>query len=153
MALDASGILNGMKTAAQSLGVFDQVLLHEPKSAPQLGNAVTLALWSGPIRTIQSSGLNSVSLRWEIHGRVFHSAFTEPADDIEVAVASAAVAYYTSLLGGFSLGGLIRCVDVYGSDGEELSCDDGYIEQDSKVFRCYELRIPLLINDVIDLAA
>lgn len=150
--VDAKAIMEELRSLGQSTGLFDAVLIHEPKSAPVVSAGVlTLALFSGPMTPITSSGLNSVSLRWQVNGRVYRSGLGEPADDIDPEVVNATSLYLAALAGSFTLGGRVRCIDMYGSDGEPLKAESGYLEQDQKIFRCMELEIPLLINDVWEL--
>jgi len=148
--VDTGAILNAMASAGQVTGLFSGVLMHEPKSAPT-GAAPTLALWAGPLTTIQSSGLNSASLRLQINARIYQNGFAEPADNIDPEVVNAASEYLRSLAGQFTLGGLIRCIDFFGMDGEPVKADSGYLEMDKRIYRCMELEIPLLINDVWEL--
>ena len=145
--MDSAGIMDAMTSAASKLGIFDAVLAHEPKSAPNLGGPPTIALFSGPLTPIQSSGLNSASVRWQINGRIYRDGFSEPADSVDPELVAAASDYIRSLAAGFTLGGLIRCIDFYGMDGEPLKAESGYLEMDKKIYRCMELEIPLLIND------
>lgn len=148
--MNSKTIMDALVSYGQRCGMFTTVLGHEPKSAPVVDReAVTLALFAGPLEPAVSSGLTSASIRWEIAGRIYLSAFTEPADDIDPLVTDATVAYLAMLCANYSLGGLIRCVDIFGSDGDKLLATPGYVEQDKKVFRSMDLRIPLIINDVM----
>lgn len=151
--MDAKAIMDKLISLGMETGLFANVNGHEPQSAPSIQGDMTLALVAGPITTIESSGLNVASLRWEITGRIFTSAQSKPADDIDPNVVTASVAYLTSLAGAFTLGGLVRCVDIWGMDGDKLSATPGYLEQDKMVFRTMDLIIPLLINDVLELTA
>lgn len=146
-----TAIMQKMQSAAQQTGLFDSVFLHEPKSAPALHARPTLALFSGPITTIESSGLNSVSLRWQVNGRIYRDGIGEPADEIDPEVVSAASLFIAALAGQFTLGGLVRCIDFYGMGGEPLKAESGYLQIDRSIYRSMELEIPLLINDVWEL--
>jgi hypothetical protein len=150
--MDAAAILDKLVSLGQETGLFDEVLGHEPNSAPALQDALTLAVWAGPVAPIgEQSGLNSASLRWEMQGRVYISAWGEPQDAIDPRIVSATTSYFSSLAGSFTLGGLVRCIDLYGMSGDGMRAVPGYIEQDKKVYRAMELLIPLLVNDVLDL--
>lgn len=153
MSVDTVGIYNALETHALSLGIFADVRGHEPMSAPAFGERMTLSFWSNGIRPILSSGLNSASMRWELNGRIYKADQTQPREDIDPEVISATLSFLGSLTGGFSLGGLIRCVDVFGSDGEGLSGEPGWYGMDDATYRTIDLRIPLLINDVLDLVS
>lgn len=147
--IDAKAIMNALLSHGMECGVFSKVNGHEPKSAPSLADQVNLALFTNTIRAA-SSGLASVSVRWEVSGRIFMNAFKEPADDLDPAIVSATSVYFSALTGDFSLGGLVRHIDIFGSDGEPLEATPGYMEQDNKVFRVMDLRIPIILNDVWD---
>jgi hypothetical protein len=51
-------------------------------------------------------------------------------------------------VGNFTLGGLLREVDIRGIDGNPLRVDAGYLTQDGKVFRVMTISVPLVINDL-----
>lgn len=149
--MDAAGIISKLTSLGQATGLFASVEGHQPNSAPALGDSLTLGIWAGPITPIESSGLNSASIRWEIQGRIYLSAWGEPQDDIDPRITSAAVDLLAVIAGAFTLGGLVRCVDIYGMAGDALAATPGYIEQDKKIYRAMDLRIPLLLNDVWEL--
>lgn len=145
MSLDTKAIMSKLATIGLASGLFVKVSKYEPRGQP--GNRVTLSLISGPLRPITSSGLNNASLRWQIDGRVYMPMNTEPAGDLDVVLTAAAAKYMEALCGQFTLGGLIRCIDVFGSDGEPLSATPGYIDHNDKLYRVITLEIPLLINE------
>ena len=149
--MDEVAIMSKLTSLGQATGVFAAVEGHEPNSAPALQGALTLGLWAGPLTTIREGGLNSSSMRWEIQGRIYISAWGEPQDDIDPAIVSAAASFLAALAGAFTLGGLVRCIDMYGMSGDRLVAIPGYVEQDKKVYRAMDLMIPLLINDVLEL--
>ncbi len=153
MTVNTIGIYSALQTHALSLGIFADVMGHEPMSAPAFGERMTLSFWSASIVPILSSGLNSASMRWELNGRIYKADQTQPSEDIDPEVVSAALSFLGSLTGGFSLNGLIRCVDVFGSDGAGLSGEPGWYDMDEVTYRTMDIRIPLLINDVLDLVA
>lgn len=145
--MNPKGIMQAMQSAAQATGLFADVLIGEPKAAPSLDSPPTLALFSGPMVPIQSSGLSSASVRWQVNGRIYRDGFSEPAADVDPDIVNAATLFVGALAGQFTLGGLVRCIDFYGMDGEPLKAESGYLEMDRKVFRCMDLEIPLLLND------
>lgn len=146
--MDPKAIFDALTGLGSSTGVFSSVNGVEPTSAPVSGDAVHLALWSGAIRPAQSSGLNSASIRWEIQGRIYTNGFKETADDSAIGIA--AVAFLAAISNSYTLGGLVRQVDIFGQEGDGLEATPGYLEQDKKVYRVMDLRIPLIINDVLD---
>ena len=132
---------------AQALGLFDQVLGHEPVSAP--GSGLTYAVWAGPVRPIPArSGLNVVAARLEMRGRVFLPADTEPMDDVDVAVTGAVSKLMGAYCGDFTLGGLVANVDLLGAHGTPLGADTGYTSfAGGTTYRVATLTIPLIVND------
>lgn len=149
-AIDTRAVRDALVTRAESLGVFQQVLAHEPKSKP--GAKCSLSLWSGLARPA-SSGLDSTSLLWVWTGRVTVSMLTEPQDDIDCTVMDAALAFMGALSGDFDLGGLARDVDLLGQHGIALSGDMGYHTHSDTMYRAFAMQIPIVFNDALSQVA
>lgn len=149
-AIDTRAVRNALVTHAEGLGVFQQVLAHEPKSKP--GPARSLSLWSGIARPAQS-GLDSTSVLWVWTGRITVSMLTEPQDDIDCNVMDAALAYLAALSGGFTLGGLARDIDLLGQHGLPLAGDMGYHTHSDTMYRAFAIQIPIVFNDVLSQVA
>ncbi|MCZ4602916.1 hypothetical protein O3S80_03845 [Streptomyces sp. Lzd4kr] len=132
---------------AQTLGLFGQVLGHQPVSAP--GNGLTYAVWAGPVRPVPArSGLNVVAARLELRGQVFFPADTDPMDDVDVAVTGAVSKLMGAYCGDFTLGGLVANVDLLGAHGTPLGADVGYTTfPGGTTYRVATLTIPLIVND------
>lgn len=150
--VDYRAIRDALETHALSLGIFGAVNGHEPRSAPAYGDALVLALVVGPIVPVRSSGLNVLSYRMEMLGRIYRTDKVG-SDEVDPECVTAVFALFSSLAAGFTLDGLIRNVDFLGSDGEGLQAEPGYADQGDDQFRTVDLRIPLIINDISDLAA
>lgn len=148
MSLDFSGILNAVVTHAKSLGVFEAVLSHEPKSAP--GAGISAAIWVNAIDPARnSSGMSSTSIRLELGVRVYKSMLAEPEDETDLALVNALSTLWDAYSGDFELGGLVRSVDLLGAAGQPLSARAGYVAMDnSSLFRTFTVVLPLIINDV-----
>lgn len=147
MALDVTSYLSAIESHAQALGLFGQVLGHEPVSAP--GSGLTYAVWVKNIKPISArSGLASVSVRLELTGRVYMPADSEPLDGVDVAVTGAVDGLMNAYSGDFELGGLVAEVDLLGEYGASLGADFAYTALDSTTYRVATLVIPLVINDV-----
>lgn len=151
--MNPSGILSALASHAQSLGLFTNVLTHEPKSAPAT-QGVHYALWCSGVRAVGStSGLNSATLRLDVMGRVYLSAMSEPADAIEARLMDTALAVMAAYCGDFELGGLVRHVDVYGQAGNALMATAGYVTQDKAVFRSMDISLGMIVNDALNTEA
>jgi hypothetical protein len=151
MALDLASPRSWLTSHAQALGVFGQVLAHEPVSAP--GSGLTFAVWLGDIGPAQgSSGLNSTSARVTFNGRVYLPADTEPMDDVDLAIGGAAASVIGAYSSDFTLGGTVRNVDLLG-EGDALRARLGYLQLGSTTYRIATITIPTIINDVWTQAA
>lgn len=145
--LDLAAYRSAAMSHAQALGLFEQVLGHEPVSAP--GSGLIYAMWVSDIEPIPArSGLNSVSVRLELTGRVFMPADSEPQDDIDTTVTAAVNGLMREYCGDFTLGGTVANVDLLGAHGAKLRAKPGYTRFDSTTYRIATLTIPLVINNV-----
>jgi hypothetical protein len=145
MSLNPGPIMSKLVSIGLESGRFGQVNGFEPNGQPP--NGVTMSLISGPLTPIQSGGMTGVCLRWQIDGQVYLPLNYKPTKDIDPKITGAAAGYLEDLCGQFTLGGLVRCVDVFGSDGEALSATPGYLAHGDKTYRVMQLMIPLLINE------
>src|SRR6266403_1175297 len=106
MSVNTAGLLTALQTLGQSSGMFEQVMLHEPKSAPSAGG-LTLCFWLD--RTLpfaEGSGLAAVGMAAVVNARVYCKFLAEPEDAIDTAIAGGADFLMSQLCGAFTLGGL-----------------------------------------------
>lgn len=149
MAVDTAGLLTGLQSLGQASGKFEQVMLHEPKSAPTAGG-LTLCFWLDRIQPFaEGSGLAAVSMAVVVNARIYLKFLAEPQDAIDTALAAGADSLMAALCGGFTLGGLVRNVDIFGESFDKgLELEYGYLTQDGVVFRVADLVVPMILNDV-----
>ncbi len=148
MSLNTNAILDLIVSHAASLGFFDTVNTHEPKNPP--GRGITASIWFESQRPVITSGLNSTSVQMEWNIRLQTSSITEPADLIDTNLIDAMDALLDAYNGDFSLGGLVRQVDVFGSAGHPLQSKSSYLEQGGSQYRLIDITLPIIINDVWD---
>lgn len=146
MSLGTKAILAAVISHAKGSGRFERVLTHEPKSAP--GNGLSVAVWVQSLRPTDGSGLTSTTARLELSVRVYTNMLADPQDAIDARLLDAVDALMAAYSGDFTLGGLIRNVDLLGEHGDSLSADAGYLEQDSKLYRVTVITLPLIVNDL-----
>jgi hypothetical protein len=144
VSLSAAAILAAVVSHAQASGKAERVLAHEPKSAP--GNGITVAIWVQNLRPASTSGLDATTVRLELSARAYLSMLADPQDLIDVQLLGVVDAFMEALSGDFTLGGLVRQVDLLGEHGDPLSMDAGYLEQDGKLFRHMTITLPLIVD-------
>jgi hypothetical protein len=144
--LDLTAYRSACMSHAQGLGMFEQVLGHEPVSAP--GSGLIYALWVSDLGPIPArSGLNSVTVRLELTGRVFMPADSQPEDNVDTAVTDAVNGLMREYCTDFTLGDTVANVDLLGAHGTALRAKFGYSRFDSTTYRVATITIPLIIND------
>jgi hypothetical protein len=130
MAVDIDGILDALVSHAAATGYLDQVNQHEP--------------------TNQSSGLDSTSVLMVFNLRLYTSTLQEPQDAIDPEMVRVIDALFTAYIGDFTLGGLVRGVDVRGIEGPPLDGQAGYLKQDEVLYRVFTITLPVVVNDAWD---
>lgn len=147
---DPQAIMAALETLFSKIGIFTQAVhKHEPRRAP--GNGLSMSLAAGPIHAEpQASGMASVAVLWTVHGRLWLPALKEPLWVIEMELIKAAWAVMGALCRSFTLGGLVRNVDLLGMYGQggPIGGQPGYLDIDSKQFRVMDIMIPMLIGDL-----
>lgn len=151
MAIAINEILDVVVSHAQATGYFVTVNEHESKQSNT--NGISASVWIEKVSPIRSSGLASTSVRLELEMRVYSSTYTDPYDDIDSNLLIAVDALFTAYLGDFDLGGTSRHIDIYGAHGHPLEVRVGYINLDGKEFRVFQIRLPIIVNDVWNQAA
>jgi hypothetical protein len=139
-------LAQGLESHAKGLGIFTAgVSRHEPENDPPAGVACVIGI--GAITPVRSSGLDATSFRAEFAARCYVPATKRPLDDIDPLAAGAACDLMASLSADFTLGGLVREIDLLGSEGNAMQAQPGWLEQSGKKFRTADVIIPLIIND------
>jgi hypothetical protein len=149
MALDIRTILSAVESHALASGHFVSVNGHEPKSPPTSG--ITAAVWVeqiGPARG--ASGLDSTTSRLALYVRLYSSLVQQPADAIDPDLMTALDALMAAYSSDFTLGGLVRDVDLLGQLGDPLSARAGYLAEGGDEYRVLTITLPLIVNDLWD---
>lgn len=147
MALDIRTILDAVESHALASGYFAQVNGHEPKSPPTSG--ITAAVWVeqiGPARG--ASGLDSTTVRLALFVRLYSSLVQQPVDAIDPDLMTALDALMAAYSGDFTLGGLVRDVDLLGAHGDPLSARAGYLAEGGAEYRVMTITLPLIVSDL-----
>jgi hypothetical protein len=147
MALDITGILDAAISHASGSGYFDQVNGHEPIH-PAASGGLTAGVWVERVTPIRTSGLNSVSTLVVLNVRLYTSAQQLPLDAIDPGMVAAVDALCTAYCADFTLGGLVRNVDIFGANGQSLDVRAGYLQQDGALQRVMTIWLPCIVNDL-----
>lgn len=149
---DVNPVINAVISHAQATGKFETVNGYEPKSAP--GTGLSAAVWGQTIGPQPAaSGLQSTTVRVVLNVRIYQNFLSQPEDMIDPTVMAAVGSLMDAYSGDFTLGGLVRNVDLLGMQGIPLSAQAGYINQDGKMYRVYTLTVPVIINDQFEQVA
>jgi len=148
MSLDIPGVTDALASHALTLGYFSRVNMHEAKA--RIGAGLLAAVWFHEIAPSRSgSGLASTSAVLIMRFRIYGSMLQEPQDQIDPDMLTAASAYIGALSGAFTLGGLVRNVDLLGAQGGRgLAGRSGYINLSGQLCRVIDVDVPLVVNDV-----
>lgn len=134
-------------SAAETLGVFETVNSHEPKSSP--GSGMRCSMWVQDITGIgAASGLAETSGRVTLNVRVYSSMLSEPQDEIDPALMTAVTTLMGAYSGGFTLEGTVRDIDLLGSYGLPMSAQAGYVSISNRMYRIMTITLPVIINDM-----
>lgn len=145
---DFQALVDAAVSYALATGYFDTVNAHEPRSVP--GNGVACSIWASDIRSVSSSGLNSVSMLVELTARVqMQAQTTAPLDQIDPAMMQAVAVLMATFAGGFTMGGTVREVDLLGQHSQGLRAKPGYINPNNVLCRVFDVSVPFIINDVL----
>jgi hypothetical protein len=137
-------LVDAVVTHAQAIGRFERVNGHEPVSAP--GNGLTCAVWPQEIVSTRSSGLRSTSILVMLSVRIFAPGMSEPRDDVDPTMVAALSNLLAEYHRDFTLGGLVRQVDIFGQHGRgPLRAVAGWL---TPKIRVYTINLPLVVDGV-----
>lgn len=149
MTFSASAVYSALTSTAKKTNVCRSVLGHEPKSAPVSLPALAL-WWNEPMRGLPGqSGLAAVTVGLGFRGRFYQAKMLEhPEDNIEAGLLLNTEKLCAAWAAGFTGGGVLRCIDLLGIEGQVLEAVPGYITHENTVYRVAEITIPCIIDDL-----
>ena len=80
--------------------------------------------------------------------RIYTPILTQPPDSIDSNMMNALSALVAAYTDGFTLGALVKQIDLLGQYGTPLSAASGYQDWDNTQYRVITLTIPVVVNDV-----
>lgn len=147
MAYDFQALINAVASYAGTTGEFETVNTHEPKAKP--GSGVTCSIWVDEIAPLAAaSGLDAVSGLITLTMRPQMPFLQQPADQIDPLIMRAVAALMALFAGGFTMGDLVRNVDLLGQHSQGLRAKAGYVNQDGTIYRIMDVSVPMVVNDL-----
>lgn len=143
-------LLDAVASAAGQCGWCQSFETFEPKSAPQTEFHFAVTMMSA---APYHSGLVATTFRIELACRIYVSMLRKPQSSIDPEITAAAWDLMTSYSSGFTLGGLVREVDLLGESGQPLDLKFGYIGIDKHLYRIAEITLPVIADDVFQQGA
>lgn len=150
MALNLRTLRDAIQSHALASGWFDAVNGEEPLSPP--GQGLTCAVWPQRLGPAPGgSGLVSTSVRLPFTVRLYKGMNSQPGDEIDPYMIDACDDLGAAYTGDFTLGGLVRHVDLLGAYGDPFGFEAGYQRMESGAeYRVVDFLLPLIINDLWD---
>lgn len=131
-----------LESHAKAMNRFQAVDTEQPTASPAAGLYCSVIV--GPITLLAAeSGLDAATGRVEFHVMTWSQAAKRKVDPTDRKLLSATCALMGEYAGGFTLGGLIRNVDVFG-----MSAHPGWIDFQGSQCRAFDITLPLVINDM-----
>lgn len=147
MAINAQDIVDRLASHAMTLGLFDRVNTHEPKTKP--GRGLTCAMWVDRIEPARGrSGLAATDARVVMNVRVYTNMLQNPQDMIDPSVMAAVDKLFEAYSGDFQLGDETRWIDLLGAtQGHPMFSQSGYINIDNVVMRVMTITVPVIVEN------
>jgi hypothetical protein len=150
MAFDTAAVnalVDGVASIAAKTGTFRSVNTHEPKAAP--GSGLRCAIWADSIQPIAlASGLASTSGYVTMLSRVYGNMLSKPEDDIDPRLMASATTLLGAYTADFTLGGLVRNLDLLGAYGTKMGAQAGYVTIGGSMFRIMTVTLPCVVDDL-----
>lgn len=151
--MDANAIFAFLTSLASASGKFENVQGSELTKNPP-GPGLTAGLWFAGLKPLPGeSGLAATSMRFVLTMRIYMPVVSEPSDAIDPQVIDGASTMLAAITGGFTLGGLVRNVDLLGEFGEPLEALPGWLPFGDTKFRTVDITIPMILDNEYTQAA
>lgn len=140
-------LVDAVAGIAMKTGEFRSVNTHEPKAAP--GSGLRLGIWAQEITPLPAaSGVAATTGYVVLNARAYGGMLAKPEDEIDPRMMAAATTLIGAYSANFTLGGLVRTVDLLGMYGQSLGAQAGYLTIASTVYRVMTVVIPCIVNDL-----
>jgi hypothetical protein len=150
MALDLGTITDALKTHAAASGIYEAVTGHGVVE-PHAGGLAWWCMVDDIFPYAAGSGLNTVTacVVYKII-TTLNDSTTDPQELVDPLVANGADALLRLYMSNFTLGGLVRNVDIMGAAGVRVSAKAGWMTLDNARYRAMIITLPLIVNNLWD---
>ena len=146
--LDVRAILARLTTYAETLGIFDAVIVgNSPTTLPASGLACAISATS-LTPSASFSGLSSTSVALTCTVRIYKNKMTAPIDLIDVAVWDAAEKMLAQIHTSVGLSGDAIVTDIFQIERVEMTAISGFVPGDSGFYQVVDLTVPIIVGDV-----
>lgn len=134
-------LYSALESHAKSLAIFRRINTHDADNNPSTGLSCSIIL--GPVAASpQYSGLSAVSVTVTFSVMIFNPMMQKPLDGVDPDILTAVSTLLGAYSADFTLGGLVRNVDLLG-----LRSEPAYINQGETEYRVEQISLPIVIND------
>lgn len=141
-------VMDALKDHASASGYFESVNGHEPKSPPT-SKGLSAAVWLDRLEPARGqSGLAATTMRLVMQVRIYADMVQEPQDEIDPQALEACDTLMGDYTGDFTLGGLVRNVDLLGATGTPMFAQGGYVTISGRMYRIVTISVPMILNDL-----
>lgn len=148
MALDLGALTFALQTHAAASGLYEATSGHAV-IAPHGPGLAWWCMVDSITPYAAGSSLNTVSavVVYKIM-TTLNSTTAEPQDLVDPAVANGADALMRLYMANFTLGGLVRNVDIMGAAGTKCAMQAGWMTLDTARYRAMIITLPLIVSDL-----
>ena len=129
-------------------GAFDKVNSVEPTSPPGKGFEAAV-VFEGAEPYAPAGGFSHLGMVYTILIRIYRNMLAEPQEHIDPDLLDISDVVFDKLAADYDLGATVRNVDFYGETGTGMSTRSGHLEVGGVVYRVLDIRVPVIVNDVV----
>lgn len=142
-----NALIGALADHASTLGVVDVVQEHQVVTPP--GPGITCAIWLQAVKPARgASGLDTTSMLLTFNVRLYKPITALPPDQIDPALVDAQYQIMNAYSTAFTLGGLVREVDLLGRFGDGMASIAAYMSIADAQYRIITISVPLLVDNV-----
>lgn len=148
-AIALKSTMQALQSKLRAMGNVYEAVIAEPSqpfTAPAQTKRVAAAVWF-------VSWLPTLTLATSVEGfilnvRLHVDAFAKPQEEHELALTDTFSEFTTDIQQDYTLGGVVREIDIAGQFTDGMSAEAGRITLSDKMYRIIDITVPVIVNDV-----